>query len=659
MKPLAPLTNLQNRYQITRLIGKGGMGEVYLAVDTRLGHSVALKRTTVGDDAVLAEAFEQEARTLAGLRHPVLPKVSDHFVGDSGQFLVMDYIDGEDLAKRLKTSAKPFPLDWVLFWADQLLDALGYLHKHDPPIIHRDIKPQNLKLTKENQIILLDFGLSKRTMGDTKVTSSGSVVGYTPHYAPMEQIRGTGTNARSDVYSLSATLYQLLTATIPPDALTRADAMLGGSPDPIKPLTALNDQISDLLSTVILKGMELSQEKRYPTAREMQKELRKAFNQLRESMSAETVAFNINDEGIGASDAKTEVISDFKIDETPVVSTPPVPVVLDSAPSPDKPEPPVDFSADKTEVIDVSEIRSIANDEEFQSTMKKDFYSEEAVEESEVLKTEAYSADQISGASQGSVYETKEDYDDLETPSVVPEDYASEDFSPEATVPLISLDEGVVGENSVSSDADASSSFANTDYSVDADIDEPTNDSEPAIDDQPEREAVPVASGVVASESKSSTGKYVAILGGLGALLLLLVVTVVAIGWYVSNGGFGNGKVETETPTPTVAETPEDEATPEPANTDVIFDDGNSNTELNTELSNSESPEPPTTLADVTTTTPTRTSTPRSTRTPTRTSTPRTRTTRRSTQRPARKPRRKPTPKPTRKPKGKDPGILQ
>jgi serine/threonine protein kinase len=94
---------------------------------------------------------------------------------------------------------------------DQLLDALSYLHSHEPPIIHRDIKPQNLKLTDENHIVLLDFGLSKNTTDQPRTSgssgSTGSVVGYTPHYAPMEQIRGTGTNPRSDIYSLSATLY--------------------------------------------------------------------------------------------------------------------------------------------------------------------------------------------------------------------------------------------------------------------------------------------------------------------------------------------------------------------------------------------------------------------------------------------------------------------
>ncbi len=298
MKALAQNTLIQNRYLVVHLIGKGGMGEVYLAVDQRLGSAVALKRTFFAGDEILASAFEREARTLARMRHAVLPKVSDHFGEGDEQYLVMEHIAGDDLCKRLEIAQKPFPVSWVMFWADQLLDALSYLHSHEPPIIHRDIKPQNLKLTDENHIILLDFGLSKITTGQTHISSSGStgsVVGYTPHYAPMEQIRGVGTNPRSDIYSLSATLYQLMTNVVPPDALSRADAMLNGSADPIEPPHMLNPEIPTTVSAVILAGMEVSQEKRFNHAREMQKALRRSFTQMQEAMSAQTVAFNIGD----------------------------------------------------------------------------------------------------------------------------------------------------------------------------------------------------------------------------------------------------------------------------------------------------------------------------------------------------------------------------
>ena len=308
MKPLAQNTLIQNRYLIVHLIGKGGMGEVYLAVDQRLGSAVALKRTFFAGDEMLSNAFEREARILARMRHPVLPKVSDHFSEGDEQYLVMEHISGDDLSKRLEAAQKPFPMSWVMFWADQLLDALSYLHSHEPPIIHRDIKPQNLKLTDENHVILLDFGLSKNSTGQTKLESgsgssgsTGSVVGYTPHYAPMEQIRGIGTNPRSDIYSLSATLYQLLTNKVPPDALSRADEMLNGSPDPITSPSAINAEIPEAVSEVILKGMEVSQDKRFATAREMQKAMRKSYAQMQEAMGANTVIMSA--EGTSVSDS--------------------------------------------------------------------------------------------------------------------------------------------------------------------------------------------------------------------------------------------------------------------------------------------------------------------------------------------------------------------
>jgi len=305
MKALPQNTLIQNRYLIVHLIGKGGMGEVYLAVDQRLGSAVALKRTFFAGDELLGNAFEREARTLARMRHPVLPKVSDHFGENDEQFLVMEHISGDDLGKRLEIAQKPFPISWVLFWADQLLDALSYLHMHEPPIIHRDIKPQNLKLTDENHIILLDFGLSKTSTGQTHLSdhgSTGSVIGYTPHYASMEQIRGIGTSGRSDLYSLSATLYQLMTNTVPADALSRADSLLNEMPDPIKPIFELNPEIPVGISNVILKGMEVSQEKRHSNAREMQKGLRKAFTDMQRATTAETVAFNLSDGKMAAID---------------------------------------------------------------------------------------------------------------------------------------------------------------------------------------------------------------------------------------------------------------------------------------------------------------------------------------------------------------------
>jgi hypothetical protein len=306
MKPLAQNSMIQNRYLVVQMIGKGGMGEVYLAVDQRLGSAVALKRTMFKENEGLATAFEREAKILGRLRHPVLPKVIDHFAEGPDQYLVMEHISGEDMGKRLETAGKPFPLSWVMFWSDQLLDALNYLHSHEPPIIHRDIKPENLKLTDDNHIVLLDFGLSKDfdSRSDTNSLGTGSVVGYSPYFASMEQVRGTGTDARSDIYSFSATIYQLLTNTMPADSLTRADAMLGGAPDPVQAISSINPEVSPAVSDVILKGLAVRQENRYATAAEMQKELRRAFNRGADAPS-ETMAESTLP---SAGEAKTQII---------------------------------------------------------------------------------------------------------------------------------------------------------------------------------------------------------------------------------------------------------------------------------------------------------------------------------------------------------------
>src|SRR5256884_3667078 len=239
---LSPETIVQGRYRIVRQLGQGGMGAVYEAVDQRLDTTVALKETLFTDEK-LRKQFEREARLLARLHHPALPRVSDHFNEGDGQFLVMQYIAGQDLAEMQAHRNAPFPQGEVLRWADQLCDALDYLHTQDPQIIHRDIKPQNLKLTARGQIVLLDFGLAKGSAVQLSVvTTSASIFGYTPNYAPLEQVQGLGTDARSDIYSLGATLYHLLTNVNPPDALTRAGALVTGHPVPRMPANQVEVQ---------------------------------------------------------------------------------------------------------------------------------------------------------------------------------------------------------------------------------------------------------------------------------------------------------------------------------------------------------------------------------------------------------------------------------
>jgi eukaryotic-like serine/threonine-protein kinase len=264
---------LQNRYQVVGLLSQGGMGAVYQALDQRLDITVALKECFFSEE-VLRKQFEREARLLAKLRHPAITKVFDHFTEGAGQFLVMEFIPGADLCEMLKTRGGPFPAADVLRWGEQLLDALAYLHGQEPQIIHRDIKPQNLKLINSGQIILLDFGLAKSLANQmSRVTNSGSIFGYTQHYAPLEQIQGTGTDPRTDLYALAATIYQLLTGVIPPDALTRATAILNNQPDPLRPACEINWQVTPAVAAVLVQAMALNRDQRPASANNMRRAL--------------------------------------------------------------------------------------------------------------------------------------------------------------------------------------------------------------------------------------------------------------------------------------------------------------------------------------------------------------------------------------------------
>ena len=282
---LAPDTILQSRYRIIRQIGEGGMGAVYQAMDQRFDNIVALKESFFDDDR-LRKAFEREARILNKLRHPALPHVIDYFAEGEGEFLVMQFIPGDDLgtviekrAERVEPKGEPKPFDIadVLDWAGQLLDALDYLHTHQPPIIHRDIKPQNLKLAERGQIILLDFGLAKGALAQaSRASTSPSIFGYTPSYAPLEQIQGTGTDPRSDLYSLAATLYHFLTGVKPNDALIRATALVNGQPDPLRSPDELNPRVTPKIAAVIICAMAQSAGQRPSSASEMRRLLNEA-----------------------------------------------------------------------------------------------------------------------------------------------------------------------------------------------------------------------------------------------------------------------------------------------------------------------------------------------------------------------------------------------
>lgn len=262
---------LHNRYQIQNQLGQGGMGAVYLARDTVLEHKVAVKEMRPSGDLSpdtldgLRQQFQREARVLAGLNHPNLPRVIDYFTDGGNEYLVMDYIEGQSLDDVIRAHGRPgLPEAQVTNWARQLLDALEYIHARN--VLHRDIKPANIRLTPDGRVVLVDFGLVKLydpSRPQTVVVLRGA---GTPQYAPPEQVDYTygHTDARSDIFSLGATLYYLLTGQLPPSLTERLIKQT-----PIQPIRTHVPDVSPAVEAAIFKAIQLRPDDRFQSAAEM------------------------------------------------------------------------------------------------------------------------------------------------------------------------------------------------------------------------------------------------------------------------------------------------------------------------------------------------------------------------------------------------------
>ena len=249
---------LGGRYRIERVLGQGGMGAVYLAIDENLGTNVAVKEN-LNASSESERQFRREATLLATLRHPNLPRVTDHFILDGQQYLVMDFVEGEDLRERLARGGELL-LDDVIRWGSQICDALSYLHGRTQPVIHRDIKPGNIRLAPGDQAMLVDFGIAKATSSDSKTTTSA--IALTPGYAPPEQYGMGRADGRSDLYALAATLYATLTGRTPPDSMER---LLNNAELP-RPEVFRPDLPQHICDT-LMRGLALKPAERFADAR--------------------------------------------------------------------------------------------------------------------------------------------------------------------------------------------------------------------------------------------------------------------------------------------------------------------------------------------------------------------------------------------------------
>jgi serine/threonine protein kinase len=284
---------LRERYRIIEVLGHGGMGSIFRAVDENLGLEVAVKENlfTIED---YARQFRREATILANLRHPNLPRVSDHFsLEDQGQYLIMDYIEGEDLQERLERLG-PIEEEEVVFIGASICDALAYMHARDPMVLHRDIKPANVRRTPSGGVYLVDFGLAKVMHGNQTTTTGARAM--TMGFSPPEQYGAARTDARTDIYSLGATLYTALTGYTPEDSLAQTMDQ-----EELTPVRERNPKVSKRVSEAVEKALQVHPNDRWQLAAEFKNEL----------LKAQSGRFNINF-GLGQSGLDEKVIPEKK-----------------------------------------------------------------------------------------------------------------------------------------------------------------------------------------------------------------------------------------------------------------------------------------------------------------------------------------------------------
>ncbi len=266
----APGVLLNNRYRIESILGQGGMGAVYRAMDEHLDVPVAIKENLFLSEEYVRQ-FYREATILAKLRNENLPSVRDYFfIKGQGQYLIMDYIAGEDLRQRIERVGLLPEMDVAIIGVE-ICNALNYLHSLNPPIIHRDIKPGNIKISPQGEIILVDFGLAKFFL-DNQATTTGARA-MTPGFSPPEQYGTARTDERSDIYSLGATLYAAITGKIPEDGLSRATNKAG-----LSPLKTIRPKLDSRLAQTIERALSIEPEDRFQSAEEFKTALIEAMD---------------------------------------------------------------------------------------------------------------------------------------------------------------------------------------------------------------------------------------------------------------------------------------------------------------------------------------------------------------------------------------------
>ena len=269
---------INDRYEVIRSIGEGGMANVYLGYDTILDRNVAIKvlRGDLSNDEKFVRRFQREALSASSLAHPNIVEMYDVGEDDGTYYIVMEYVDGKTLKQLLKKRGT-LTLSEAIDIMSQLTD--GMAHAHDSYIIHRDLKPQNIMIKDDGQIKITDFGIAM-ALNSTQLTQTNSVMGSV-HYLPPEQASGKGCTIKSDIYSMGIIFYELLSGSLPFRGDNAVEIALKHMRDPLPSLREDNPSIPQSIENIIRKATAKNPKNRYESARSMHEDLLTALNDER------------------------------------------------------------------------------------------------------------------------------------------------------------------------------------------------------------------------------------------------------------------------------------------------------------------------------------------------------------------------------------------
>ena len=285
-------SKINDRYQIIKTLGEGGMANVYLAHDTILDRNVAVKvlRGDLATDEKFIRRFQREALSASSLSHPNIVEMYDVGEDDGQYYIVMEFVDGKTLKQVLKQRGH-LSVSEVIDIMSQLAD--GMAHAHDAYIIHRDIKPQNIMILSNGMIKITDFGVAT-ALNSTQLTQTNSVMG-TVHYLPPEQAQGKGSTIRSDIYSMGIMMYELLSGLVPYKGDNAVEIALKHLKEPLPSIRKVNSSIPQSIENVIIRATAKNPKNRYADAREMFEDLKTALDESRSNEKRYVYKYPEND----------------------------------------------------------------------------------------------------------------------------------------------------------------------------------------------------------------------------------------------------------------------------------------------------------------------------------------------------------------------------